>query len=162
MAPLRLGLSFAYRSPDYHFAFESVRQLPGGIPGHLRFSKMYFSPDLEALKAEEGEAKSLGDGAVDEWRKGLFTKGKDMMADSARWEKWEMQLRLGANLAQVLREYDPSSFPHSQSFQDMQGRQPGVNGTTSSVATNGKQSLSILVRVISARSVSSSRPITSV
>ncbi|KXT03941.1 hypothetical protein AC578_9271 [Pseudocercospora eumusae] len=141
MAPLRLGLSFAYRSPDYHFAFESVRQLPGGIPGHLRFSKMYFSPDLEALRAEEAEAKSLGDGAVDEWRKGLFTKGKDMMADSARWEKWEMQLRLGANLAQVLREYDPSSFPHSQSFQDMQGRQPGVNGTTSPPATNGMHPL---------------------
>ncbi|EME87825.1 uncharacterized protein MYCFIDRAFT_213034 [Pseudocercospora fijiensis CIRAD86] len=141
MAPLRLGLSFAYRSPDYHFAFESVRQLPGGIPGHLRFSKMYYSPDLKALHAEEEEAKSLGDGAVDEWRKGLFTKGKDMMADSARWEKWEMQLRLGANLAQVLREYDPSSFPRSQSIQDMQGRQPGVNGTTSSVTTNGMHPL---------------------
>jgi hypothetical protein len=136
-AQLKLGMSHAFRNEEYHFVTETVRQLPSGIPGNLRFFKVYYQPDLDAIKSEETSAQLLGDGAVEEWRKGLFSKGKDAMADSARWEKWESQLRLGANLAQVLREYDLSCFPHH--VQDTQSRSAGVNGPQSSMTTNGKR-----------------------
>lgn len=61
------------------------------------------------------------------------------MADSARWEKWEAGLRLGANLAQVLREYDLSSFPHL--VQEVQSRSAEAKAAQSSATTNGKQHL---------------------
>lgn len=118
--------------------------MPGAIPGHLRFAKVHYAQHLRTLQSEEEDAKSLGEGAADEWRKGLFTKGKDAMADSARWEKWEIQLRLGADLAQVLREYDPSSFSHTQSVQDAHSKHPGVSGTPAPATANGKQHVSFL------------------
>ena len=116
-----------------------MRQIPPGIPGNLRFSKVYYHPDLVAIQHEENEAQQLGEGAADEWRKGLYNKGKDAMADSARWEKWEAGLRLGANLAQVLREYDLSSFPHL--VQEVQSRSAEAKAAQSSATTNGKQHL---------------------
>lgn len=113
--------------------------MPGGIPGNLRFAKVYYVPDLEAIKAEEENAKTLGDGAADEWRKGLAAQGKDAMADCARWEKWELNMRPGADLPQVLRECDLSSFPRY--LGETHGRSAGVNGTQVQPSTmvNGKQ-----------------------
>lgn len=110
--------------------------MPPGIPGNLRFSKVYYEPHLAAIKLEEDEAQQLGQGAADEWRKGLYNKGKDAMADSARWEKWEAQLRLGANPAQVLREYDPSSFPHR--VPDVQSKPAAVSTAQLPLTANGK------------------------
>ncbi|KAM3415523.1 hypothetical protein BST61_g9044 [Cercospora zeina] len=139
-ARLRLGIAHAFRNEESHFVTETVRQIPPGIPGSLRFSKVYYQPHLAAIKQEEDDAQQLGQGAADEWRKGLYNKGKDAMADSARWEKWEAQLRLGANLGRVLREYDLSSFPHN--VQDVQSRSAGVNTfQSSSTATNGPHPL---------------------
>ncbi|KAF2210856.1 hypothetical protein CERZMDRAFT_99020 [Cercospora zeae-maydis SCOH1-5] len=139
-ARLRLGIAHAFRNEESHFVTETVRQMPPGIPGSLRFSKVYYQPHLAAIKQEEDDAQQLGQGAADEWRKGLYNKGKDAMADSARWEKWEAQLRLGANLGQVLREYDLSSFPHH--VQDIQSRSAGVNTfQPSSTTINGPHPL---------------------
>ncbi|KAK4635272.1 hypothetical protein CLAFUW4_00833 [Fulvia fulva] len=134
---LRNGVTHGYLSPDLHFAAESVRQtVPGGIPGNLRFSKIYHITDLEAIRSEEESARALGPGAVDEWHKGLFARGKESMADSARWEKWELQqLRPGQDLAQVLREYDLESFPRHG--EEAQRRSVGVNGVQSSPTANG-------------------------
>lgn len=111
--------------------------MPGGIPAHLRFSKVFYKPDLEAVKADEDNARALGPGAVDEWHKGLQTRGREAMADSARWEKWELQMRPGTDLAQVLREYDLSSFPRH--IAEAQGRSAGVDGVQPSFTVNGKQ-----------------------
>lgn len=139
LAQLRLGVPYGFRSPELHFVTDSVRQMPGGIPGNLRFAKVYYIPDLEAIKAEEENAKTLGDGAADEWRKGLAAQGRDAMADCARWEKWELNMRPGADLSQVLRECDISSFPRY--LGETHGRSTGVNGTQTQPATvaNGKQ-----------------------
>ncbi|PIB01796.1 hypothetical protein CB0940_01717 [Cercospora beticola] len=132
-ARLRLGIAHAFRNEESHFVTETVRQIPPGIPGSLRFSKVYYQPQLAAIKQEEDDAQQLGQGAADEWRKGLYNKGKDAMADSARWEKWEAQLRLGANLAHVLREYDLSSFP--QHVQAIQSSSAGASTFQSSSTT---------------------------
>ncbi|KAF2169857.1 hypothetical protein M409DRAFT_20271 [Zasmidium cellare ATCC 36951] len=133
-APLRNGVTHGFRSQDHHFATESLRLL-ANIPANLRFSKMYYKPELDAIKDEAELAKTLGEGAADEWRKGLVAKGKEAMADCARWEKWELNMRAGTDLAQVLREYDLSSFPRL--VQDAQSRSAGVNGTQPPVAANG-------------------------
>lgn len=96
---------------------------------------------MEAIKAEEENAKTLGDGAADEWRKGLAAQGRDAMADCGRWEKWELNMRPGADLSQALRECDISSFPRY--LGETHGRSAGVNGTQNLPPTvvNGKQHL---------------------
>lgn len=58
------------------------------------------------------------------------------MADAARWEKWESQLRLGTDLSQVLREYDPSSF--TVRLDEAQRRSAGSFGSQPPTVTNGK------------------------
>ncbi|USW46981.1 Putative F-box-like domain superfamily protein [Septoria linicola] len=144
-ARLRLGISHAFRNEEYHFVTDTVRQMPPGITSNLKFSKVYYQPHLAAIKQEENEAQQLGQGAADEWRKGLYNKGKDAMADSARWEKWEAQLRLGVNLAQVLREYDPSSFPHR--VPDVQSRSAAVSTAQLPLTANGPHPLPLPVHV---------------
>ncbi|KAF2769460.1 hypothetical protein EJ03DRAFT_327310 [Teratosphaeria nubilosa] len=108
---LRLGLPHAFRTPDLHFVPDIQRHLPGAIPQHSGISKVYYQPDVDAIAAEFEYVKGYGNGAAEEWRKGLDTKGRERMADAARWEKWESQVGFGADLAQVLREYDLPSFP---------------------------------------------------
>jgi len=112
-----------------------TRQLPGGIPSHLRVAKVYHSADVETIQHEYEEAKAFGQGAAEEWRKGLAMKGKDAMADAARWEKWESQVHIGADLAQVLRGYDLSSFP---SRTRVQGRSAGVCEVQATPVPHGK------------------------
>ena len=136
-ASLRIGLPYIFLTPDLHFIPEVQRQLPGGIPSHLRVAKVYFNEDTNTIIRGFESAKGFGDGAAEEWRKGLYTKGKAAMADAARWEKWEGQMRLGSDLSQVLREYDLSSFPHH--LQEMQSRSAGSNGAQPAMVMNGEQ-----------------------
>ncbi|RMZ04872.1 hypothetical protein D0860_06188 [Hortaea werneckii] len=110
-ASLRFGLPYAFRTPDLHFVPEMTRQLPGGIPSHLRVAKVHYQADVQTIQEEYEDVKGYGEGTAEEWRKGLVTKGKEAMADAARWEKWESQIRLGADLPHALREYDLASFP---------------------------------------------------
>lgn len=124
-----------------HVVLEMTRQIPGGIPSHLRVAKVYYQQDVNKILAELQNAQSFGDGAAEEWRKGLVDRGKEAMADASRWEKWESQLGLGANLSQVLREYDPLFA----SVVDLEGesRSIGINGTQSAVYVHGKHSQSL-------------------
>lgn len=135
---LRLGAPHGFRSQDLHFVFDSVRQT-SGIPSALRFSKVFYRPHLETIKRQEDHAKALGDAVAEEWHKGLAALGKKTMTDSARWERWELHMPLGTDLAQVLRKYD-SSFPRRPV--EIQGRSAGVVGVPMpSFAANGKQRL---------------------
>ncbi|KAK6394977.1 hypothetical protein LTR65_001166 [Meristemomyces frigidus] len=110
-ASLRFGIPYAFRTPELHFVPEMTRQLPGGIPSHLRVAKVYYNKDVQAIQEEYDDVKGYGEGTAGEWHKGLATKGKEAMIDAARWEKWESQMRLGTDLAHVLRECDLPSFP---------------------------------------------------
>lgn len=136
-APLRYGLPYFFFTPDLHFIPEIQRQAPGGIPSQLRAAKVYYARDIDRIQQEYDDAKGFGDGAAEEWRKGLHTKGKEVMTDAARWERWEGQMRLGSDLPQVLREYDLSSFPRYR--EGTQSRSAGASIPQPAVATNGKQ-----------------------
>ena len=139
---LRVGLPYAFLTPDLNFVPEPQRQAPGGIPSHLRVAKVYYLKDLEAIDVEFESAKSFGDGAAEEWRKGLFLKGKESMADAARWEKWEAQMHFGSDLSHVLREYDLSSFPNHR--EEINRRSTGSTVIQSAALSNGKHGFSIV------------------
>ena len=145
-ASLRFGLPYAFRTPDLHFVPEMTRQLPGGIPSHLRVAKVHYQADVQTIQEEYEDVKGYGEGTAEEWRKGLVTKGKEAMADAARWEKWESQIRLNADLPHALREYDLASFP--KYVEETQGKSAVPNDDVSgaplrSLATTkgGKQAL---------------------
>jgi hypothetical protein len=67
--------------------------------------KVYSQKHIEDLQQEHENAKEYGDAAAEEWIKGLSLLGKQQMADAARWERWEAQLPLGADIGVVLRKY---------------------------------------------------------
>ncbi|TKA44683.1 hypothetical protein B0A54_04634 [Friedmanniomyces endolithicus] len=85
-------------------------------------------PHVQDLLEEHDEIQGFGDGAAAEWQKGLATKGKDKMAEAARWERWEQQLHKRTDLARVLREYDLASFPRH--LEAAQGRSARVSPIT--------------------------------
>lgn len=122
-APLTRGLPYAFRTPDGHFVPDHVRQSSNGVPTQTRLQKTFYRKDVDSITAEVDEVNSFGDGAADEWRKGMTQRGKDAMADSSRWERWEGSMPLGKALAEVLREYDLASFPHLLDQQQRQQRQ---------------------------------------
>lgn len=131
---------------------EIQRQLPGGIPSHLRVAKVYYTPDIQSIVEEFNEIKGYGEGTADEWQKGLGNRGKEKMADAARWERWEQQVRgtgqsgygygaghVQVDLGSVLREYDLPSFPRFVEGKSATGNMlaNGVNGAAQQ-GTNGK------------------------
>lgn len=61
----------------------------GGGPPNPEITKHYSREQIEALKAEFDGVKLLGTGAAEEWFKGLEAKGKSLLLDAARWEKWD-------------------------------------------------------------------------
>ena len=143
-APLTRGLPYAFRTPDGHFVPDHIRQSPNGMPAQTRLQKTFHRKDVDNITAEVDEVNSFGDGAADEWRKGMTQRGKDAMADSSRWERWEGTLPLGKMPAEVLREYDLASFPRLLDQQQRQQRQATnqyahVGGALPAPPFHGKQ-----------------------
>jgi hypothetical protein len=143
-APLTRGLPYAFRTPDAHFIPDHIRQSSNGLPVQTRLHKTFYTKDVDNITEEVEEVNSFGDGAADEWRKGMTQRGKDAMADSSRWERWEGSMPLGKALAEVLREYDLASFPRLLEQQQHQQRQvtgqyAHVNGALPAPPFNGKQ-----------------------
>jgi hypothetical protein len=143
-ASLTRGLPYAFRTSDAHFIPDHVRQSSNGVPVQTRLQKTFYTKDVDNITAEVEEVNSFGDGAADEWRKGMTQRGKDAMADSSRWERWEGSMPLGKALAEVLREYDLASFPRLLEQQQRQQRQvtgqyAHVNGAPPAPPFHGKQ-----------------------
>ncbi len=109
-ASLRFGLPHIFLTPDLHYVANIQREQ---LTPQLRVSKVYYLQDVRRIVSELEDAKSLGDGAADEWRKGLHDRGQDEMKNGARWEQWEASMQMGSDLSQVLRKYDLSSFPQA-------------------------------------------------
>lgn len=143
-APLTRGLPYAFRTPDGHFVPDHIRQSPNGMPAQTRLQKTFYRKDVDNITAEVDEVNSFGDGAADEWRKGMTQRGKDAMADSSRWERWEGTMPIGKMPAEVLREYDLASFPRLLDQQQRQQRQTTsqyahVGGALAAPPFHGKQ-----------------------
>jgi hypothetical protein len=143
LAPLRAGVPYVYRTSDLNVVIDSVLQLPRDIPHHLRVAKIYYKPDLEAVGDEETRVKLFGEGAVDEWRKGLARKSRDVLADASRWERWEHQARTerrsvaSFSIACVLQDYDRESF---QGLPGQSNDSTRMVKQSSSISVNGESS----------------------
>ncbi|KAK8049109.1 hypothetical protein PG994_010839 [Apiospora phragmitis] len=67
---------------------------PGALQnghGHSdgKLTKLFYTKHVEELKEEFATVKTMGLATAEEWLKGLDDRGKELRADSSRWEKWE-------------------------------------------------------------------------
>lgn len=136
MSALTNGLPHAFRSPDAHFISEITRQTHG-INNNAHVQRVFHENDIAAIVKEMEDVESYGPGVSDEWKKGLPKRKADAMADSARWERYEAQMPPGTRFVDVLREYDPSSFPIHVAQQHNQ--HSSFNGAYATAHANGKQ-----------------------
>ncbi|OTB16069.1 hypothetical protein K445DRAFT_106863 [Daldinia sp. EC12] len=60
----------------------------GVVQANMQLTKLYLSEHVEKLNQEFLSAKSMGGATAEEWLKGLEIRGRELMNDSMRWEKW--------------------------------------------------------------------------
>ncbi|KAF2806113.1 uncharacterized protein BDZ99DRAFT_466387 [Mytilinidion resinicola] len=87
---LRPALPFAFITSDLNVIAASSLQDPA-LPPSLQISKVYYKPQIQEMEAELVEAQSRGSAAAEEWLKGLESRGRARMSNSAGWEKWEIK-----------------------------------------------------------------------
>ncbi|KAL2005251.1 hypothetical protein VTN00DRAFT_2461 [Thermoascus crustaceus] len=103
------ALSFALVTPTMH-VIPSVTLRSHQPPPGLVMTKHYYKPQIDDLKCKFEEVKALGTATVEEWIKGLESKGKEKLADFSRWELWESNGGLRA--VRAARPHDQERYPH--------------------------------------------------
>lgn len=83
------AIQFAFFTSAMHFV-SSVVLRSNQPPSGLTLTKFYLKSHVEAMRLKFEEVKSLGPATAEEWVKGLEGNGKEKIADSARWEQWEL------------------------------------------------------------------------
>ncbi|KAK5652605.1 hypothetical protein OQA88_10366 [Cercophora sp. LCS_1] len=82
------ALPFVYLTLDLDaFTLAALEQERFSTEG--RITKLYLRSDVELLKQEYAVVRGMGQGAVDEWLKGLDGRFEEARNEAAKWEKWE-------------------------------------------------------------------------
>lgn len=138
------ALPFALVTSTLHFV-PSVTLRSTPVPPSAGMTKYYYKPHIDRLKRKFEDVKSLGPAAVEEWIKGLESKGKEHLADSARWEQWEVNggLRAVQEGGSLI-----GTRPRSPAKSDSAG--PSSAASRRSVSSNGKWTSSEQGPVVSA------------
>ncbi|KAI2776958.1 hypothetical protein F4815DRAFT_324138 [Daldinia loculata] len=84
---LTSALPFTFITNEKHIISPDALQ-KGVFRPDMQVTKVYLSEHVEKLKQEFLSAKSMGGATAEEWLKGLEARGKELLNDSMRWEKW--------------------------------------------------------------------------
>jgi len=57
-------------------------------PGKTQITKVFLGAHVEEIRLEFETVKGLGRAAAEEWVKGLDARGKKLLVDASRWERW--------------------------------------------------------------------------
>lgn len=82
------ALPFVFLTNELHVLPLATLQ-SGTPPPTIQMTKNFFQPQIEDIKKEFMEVKSMGSATAEEWLKGLEDRGKERRNDSVRWERWE-------------------------------------------------------------------------
>lgn len=58
------------------------------LPPDLKVTKVFYERDVNNMQQELESVREMGQAAMEEWQKGLDDRGRKLMSDSQRWEKW--------------------------------------------------------------------------
>ncbi|KAI1459417.1 hypothetical protein F4805DRAFT_421500 [Annulohypoxylon moriforme] len=81
------ALPFVLITHEMHMISPDMLQ-KGLVQPDLQVTKIYLPEQIERLKQEFLSVKSMGGATAEEWLKGLETRGKELLNDLMRWEKW--------------------------------------------------------------------------
>jgi hypothetical protein len=70
-------------------------------PPQLRLTKYHFKPRLEQMQSEYDAVRALGSAALEEWFKGLESRGDRANLAAARFDRWELQGGLSKTFEQA-------------------------------------------------------------
>jgi hypothetical protein len=82
------ALPFVFLTNELHVLPLATLQ-SGPPPPITQMTKNFYQPQIEDIKREFMEVKSMGSATAEEWLKGLDDRGKERRNDSIRWERWE-------------------------------------------------------------------------
>ncbi|KAI1373601.1 hypothetical protein F4677DRAFT_211621 [Hypoxylon crocopeplum] len=130
---LMSALPFALITSEMHTISPDALQR-GLVQPDLQVTKIYLSEHVEKLKEEFLSVKSMGGATAEEWLKGLETRGKELLNDTMRWEKWAST----GGVAQMQAQLSPPNAP-GVTFSSCKGL---VSADISSLAPRPQSSLS--------------------
>ncbi|KAI0110026.1 hypothetical protein F4814DRAFT_425390 [Daldinia grandis] len=84
---LTSALPFTFITNEKHIISPDALQ-KGVFQPDIQVTKIYLSEHVGKLQQEFLSAKSMGGATAEEWLKGLEARGKELLNDSMRWEKW--------------------------------------------------------------------------
>ncbi|KAI1276627.1 hypothetical protein F5Y07DRAFT_388949 [Xylaria sp. FL0933] len=83
------ALPFVFISDDKHIIPSAMLQT-GQATLELSVTKVFLSSHVTAIHEEFSSVRAMGEATAEEWLKGLEGRGKELRADSLRWEKFEI------------------------------------------------------------------------
>lgn len=81
------ALQFVFITPDTRLVPLSIIER-GLLPPTTTLKKLFWSADVEKLREEFSSVRELGAPAVEEWQKGLHTRGSVQRSETAKLEKF--------------------------------------------------------------------------
>lgn len=81
------GLPFVFITNEMHVLSPDVLQ-GSQVPPDVQLTKLFLRNHVDQLAKEFNLVQSLGGATMDEWLKGLESRGKQRRSDPSRWEKW--------------------------------------------------------------------------
>ncbi|KAI1350182.1 hypothetical protein F5Y01DRAFT_305580 [Xylaria sp. FL0043] len=83
------ALPFVFISDDKHIIPSAMVQT-GQATLELSVTKVFLSSHVTTIHEEFSSVRAMGEATAEEWLKGLEGRGKELRADSLRWEKFEI------------------------------------------------------------------------
>ncbi|KAI0430952.1 hypothetical protein F5Y09DRAFT_306281 [Xylaria sp. FL1042] len=83
------AIPFVFISDDMQIIPSAMLQT-GQATLELSITKVFLSSHVTAIHEEFSSVRAMGEATAEEWLKGLEGRGKELRADSLRWEKFEM------------------------------------------------------------------------
>ncbi|KAG9234579.1 hypothetical protein BJ875DRAFT_461152 [Amylocarpus encephaloides] len=124
------ALPFIFLTNELHVLPQATLQ-SGAPPPTIQISKWWSNSQVEEIRQEFDDAKTLGSATAEEWLKGLDERGRKWKPDAARWERWERS-QLCRDITRTLR-VDGQGSVEAEAVLKME---PVVNAE-SSTSSNG-------------------------
>ncbi|KAK0618603.1 hypothetical protein B0T17DRAFT_345570 [Bombardia bombarda] len=82
------ALPFVFLTQELHLISTGTIE-QGQLPANVQITKLFSSSDVDAMEKEFLAVRDMGPGTVDEWLKGLDSRGNNLRHEASKWEKWE-------------------------------------------------------------------------
>ncbi|KAH0498809.1 hypothetical protein TgHK011_006041 [Trichoderma gracile] len=96
------------------------------LPTGVQLTKVFWPAQLERFQAEFEDARRLGTAAVEEWFKGLESRGASAIRDASKWENWYLsggvrRMRRQSSSTHITSSSNNRHVQHSECRQAQEG-----------------------------------------